>query len=316
MFREKISMSEAKPAGVYVAAITPFDDKLRPDAGAYIAYCRWLLANGCDGLAPFGTTGEGPSLAIAQKLELVQALIEAGLDPQRMIPGTGAVALADAVTLTAGMTKLGVAGSLALPPFYYKNPTEDGLFAFYAALIERVGDARLRLYLYHFPQMSAVPITLALVERLLKAYPGVVVGLKDSSGDWTNSETLLKTFPGFRVFSGSEQFLLPNLRLGGPGCISATVNLTAPLAAPIYANWESPDAEALQEGLSQARLTLQRYPLIPALKEVAAYATGNRAWLNMIPPTAPLPRDRASELIAALQALPQVAPLLRRREAA
>lgn len=302
--------------GVYAASITPFNDKLEPDTAGLIRHCRWLLANGCDGIAPFGTTGEGTSLVVEQKIALLEALVAAGLPPARMIPGTGTAALADAVKLASAAARLDCAGALALPPFYYKNPAEDGLYAFFSEIIQRVGDARLRLYLYHFPQMSTVPIPATLIERLLKAYPGTVAGLKDSSGDWDNTARLLDAFPGFGVFSGSEQFLLPNLRRGGVGCISATVNLTAPLAQAVYAKWREPEAEQLQGGLSEARLALQRFPLVAALKQVAAQATGDRGWLNMLPPLCRLSAAQAAELIASLQKLPQVAPLIARRAAA
>ena len=231
-------MTESQPRGVYAAVLTPFTDALEPDRERFVRHCKWLLANGCDGLAPLGTTGEANSLSVAQRLALIDAAAEGGVPMGQCIIGTGSCALADAVAVTKAAVAAGAGGALLLPPFYYKNPSEDGLFAFFSEVIERVGDRRFKLYLYHFPQLSTVPITLTLVARLKRAYGETIAGLKDSSGDWQVSASFLREFPGFGVFSGSEEFLLPNLRAGGVGCISASTNVTAPLARPVYLAWQ------------------------------------------------------------------------------
>jgi 4-hydroxy-tetrahydrodipicolinate synthase len=229
----------------------------------------------------------------------------------KFIFGSGSCALADAVTVTRAATAAGAGGSLLLPPFYYKNPTEDGLYAFFSEVVERVGDARLRLYLYHIPAVSSVPIPVALVARLKRAYGEIIAGLKDSSGDWQTTATFLKEFPGFGVFSGTEQFLLPNLRAGGVGCISASTNVTAPLARPVYAAWRSREADALQEALTAVRLIFQSYPLQAALKEIVAVITGDAGWRVLLPPNQPLAPTQRSELAARLKALPQMGSVLR-----
>ena len=305
-------MTEASELrGVYAAVLTPFTDALEPNLGAFVAHCRWLLAHGCDGLAPLGTTGEANSLSVAQRLALVEAAAAAGLPMGRFIFGAGSCALADAVAVTKAVVAAGSGGALLLPPFYYKNPTEDGLFAFFSEVVQRVGDRRLRLYLYHFPQLSTVPITPALVARLKRQYGDTIAGLKDSSGDWQTTATFLKEFPGFGVFSGSEQFLLPNLRAGGVGCISASTNVTAPLARPVYAAWQSDAADGLQEGLTAVRLVFQSYPLQAALKEIVAVITGDPSWRVLLPPNHPLaPAERAA-LAARLRDLPQMQPVFR-----
>ena len=166
-------------------------------------------------------------MSTGEKLELLDALTEAGIAAERMMPGTGCCALSDSLALTRKAVELGCAGVLMLPPFYYKGVSDEGLFRSYAEIIERVGDARLRIYLYHIPQVAQVPISLALIERLLKAYPGTIAGVKDSSGDWDNTRAMLERFQpqGFDVFAGSETFLLATLRGGGAGCISATANV-------------------------------------------------------------------------------------------
>jgi len=304
-------MAQSAIRGVYAAVLTPFTESLEPDLDRFVAHGKWLLANGCDGLAPLGTTGEANSLSMAQRLAMIEAAARGGLPMAQCIFGTGSCALADAVALTRAAVEAGGGGALLLPPFYYKNPSEDGLFAFFSEVVQRVGDARLRLYLYHYPQLSAVPITIPLVARLKRAYGDTITGLKDSSGDWQNSAAFLREFPGFGVFSGSEEFLLPNLRAGGVGCISASTNITAPLAHPVYAAWRQGEAEGLQRGLTEVRLIFQAYPLQAALKEVMALITGDARWRVLMPPNRSLaPADRA-ELVHRLNALPQMQPILR-----
>jgi len=296
--------AQAALRGVYAAAVTPFTADLEPDLPAFVAHCRWLLDNGCDGLAPLGTTGEANSMSIDQKLRLLEALALAGLPVERMIVGTGTPALAETVVLTRRARAMGFGGVLVLPPFYYKNPPEDGLFAFFSEVIERAGDENLRLYLYHFPQMSGVPITLSLIRRLRTRYPGIVAGLKDSSGDWSNTAAILAENPGFGVFSGSEQYLADNLRAGGAGTISATVNVTAPHAARVFAGWQSADVAMVQAELTEARLAIQKYPLVGALKAVKAVATGDGSWNRTLPPLRPLPEADARALLESLRDLP------------
>ena len=302
------------PQGVYAAVLTPFDAKLEPDVKAFVAHSRWLLENGCDGLAPLGTTGEANSLSVDQRLKLIEASAEAGLPGDRTIFGTGSCSRADAVRVSRAAVTSGAAGVLLLPPFYYKNVDEDGLFAFFSEVVQRVADPRLRVYLYHFPQQAVIPITLSLVERLKKAYPGdVIAGLKDSSGKWDNTESFIKTFPGFGVFSGSEQFLLQNLRAGSVGCISATTNVTGPLAHKVYQNWNGPEADQLQAELTETRLTLQGYPPIAGLKTVMQRITGAKGWANILPPNTPLSAAQSAELLGKLEKQPQFAPVLDKR---
>lgn len=305
-------MSETALRGVYAAVLTPFTETLKVDTKRFLAHCRWLLANGCDGLAPLGTTGEANSLSVAQRLALIEATGGAGLPLEKFIFGGGSCALADAVQVSRAIVQAGGGGVLLLPPFYYKNPSEDGLYAFFSETIQRVGDRRLKVYLYHIPPMSAVPITLTLVERLLKEYSGSVVGLKDSSGDWNATASFLKQFPGFGVFSGTEQFLLPNLRAGGVGCISASTNVTAPLAQPVYAGWRGAAADGLQETLTQVRLVMQAYPLQAALKEVMAQVSGEAQWRTLLPPNRPLNPAQRAELRQRLEALPQMQPIFKK----
>ena len=290
------------PKGVFAAALTPLDENLAPDHGALVAHCRWLLANGCDGLAVLGTTGEANSFSVTERIALLEALVGAGVPGAALLPGTGCCAIPDTVTLSRAALDLGVAGVVTLPPFYYKGVSEDGLFAAYAEVIERVGDDRLRIYLYHFPRMSGVPLSLGLIERLRKTYPDAIAGIKDSSGDAANMEAMIRNFPGFRVFPGTEKLLLDMLRKGAAGCISATVNVTSPLAAEVYRKWDGPSAESLQGRLAAIRESIEAYPLIPALKAIMERHSGRAGWRHMRPPNMPLSESAKEALFAAIDA--------------
>ena len=289
-------------AGVLPPVLTPFDEDLAPDRAAFAAHCRWLLDQGVDGLAVFGTTSEANSLSCDERMTLLDALVEDGIDPAKLMPGTGCCALPDTVRLTRHALDAGCGGVLLLPPFYYKGVSDDGVFASIAGAIERVGDARLRVYLYHIPPMAGVGFGPGVVGRLIEAYPETVVGLKDSSGDWENTKTLIEAYPGFAVFSGSEIFLLANLRAGGAGCITATGNVNAAAIRRLYSRWRGAGADALQADLAALRETVQAHPMIPALKSTLAAHTGAPGWARVRPPLVPLPAAAASALAAALRA--------------
>ena len=185
--------SAQRIAGVLAPVVTPFKADLSPDRERFIRHCRWLLSQNC-GLAPFGTTSEANSMSTDERISLLDALVAAGIDPSRMMPGTGCCSIVETVALTAHAVKHGCAGVLMLPPFYYKDVSEEGLYRYFSEVVQRVGDARLRIYLYHIPPVAIVGITPRLVERLLKAYPNAIAGMKDSSGDWNNTKTFLDAF--------------------------------------------------------------------------------------------------------------------------
>ncbi len=284
--------------GVFAAALTPLKGALEPDLAATIEHFRWLLANGCDGVAVLGTTGEANSFSVEERLEIIAAVAASDLDPGRLLIGTGCCAFPDTVRLTRAALEAGAGGVLMLPPFYYKRVGDDGLFASYAEVIERLGDDRLAIYVYHFPRMTGLDIGVTLLERLVAAYPRTVVGLKDSSGEWTKTEAACRALPGFGVFAGSEEFLLPTLRAGGAGCISATANVTCRLAGELYRRWHGPEAEAMQRRLTEVRRRLQSYPMVPALKALLAEWQERPGWRLLRPPLVGL--DEAA--VAALEA--------------
>jgi 4-hydroxy-tetrahydrodipicolinate synthase len=290
-------------AGVLSPVVTPFNADFTPDPERFARQCKWLLRNGV-GLAVFGTNSEANSLAVPERMELLETLVAAGVDPARMMPGTGACALTDAVRLTAHAAKLGCAGVLMLPPFYYKGVTDEGLYRSFSEIVQRVGDARLRIYLYHIPPVAQVPISLGLIERLLTDYPGTVVGIKDSSGDWANTKAMLDRFAArdFDIFVGSESFLLANLRGGGTGCISATANVNPAAIAALHRRWQGADAEPMQAGLDRIRAIFQKYPMIAALKQAIAHWSGDDRWCTVRPPLVELAPAQAAALVAELEA--------------
>jgi len=288
-------------AGVLSPVVTPFKADLSPDPERFVGHCRWLLSNHV-GLAVFGTNSEANSLSVGERMNLLERVVESGADPGRMMPGTGACALTDSVRLTAHAVRLGCAGVLMLPPFYYKGVSDDGLYRNFAEIVERVGDSRLRIYLYHIPPVSQVPISLALIERLLRAYPTAIAGVKDSSGDWNNTRAMLERFApqGFDVFAGSESFLLMNMRNGGRGCISATANVNPAAIHALYDRWQDTNADAMQKRLDAIRSIFQKYPMIPALKQAVAHWSGDAEWRRVRPPLVGLSATQSADLIAEL----------------
>ena len=288
--------------GVLSPAVTPFRRDLSPDPERYVRHCKWLLAHGCAGLAVFGTNSEANSLSVDERMLLLETLIQGGVPPSALLPGTGMCALPDSVRLTAHAVRLGCAGVLMLPPFYYKGVSDEGLYRNFAEVIERVGDTRLRLYLYHIPPVAQVPITLNLIERLLKAYPEAVAGVKDSSGDWNNTRAMLDAFgaSGFDVFAGSEVFLLANMRGGGKGCITATGNVNPAAINRVYENWRSPDADALQAAITATRGIVQKFPMMAALKDIIAHFARDPEWTTVRPPLVELAPEQHRSLITQL----------------
>ena len=295
-------MTPQKLGGVWAPAITPFRQDLSPDPERFARHAKWLLANGCSGLAAFGTNSEANSLSVEERITLLEFLVAHGVSPAALMPGTGCCALTDSVRLTVHAVGLGCAGVLMLPPFYYKGVSDEGLFRNFSEVIERVGDTRLRLYLYHIPPVAQVSISIPLIERLLQRYPQTVAGIKDSSGDWNNTKSLLEAFAdtGFAVFAGSEVFLLSNMRQGGVGCISATANVNPAAIHRVFESWRDPDAGAMQEKIAATRAVVQKYPMIPALKAIVARGFADPEWATVRPPLVPLTGSQCESLAAEL----------------
>jgi 4-hydroxy-tetrahydrodipicolinate synthase len=293
----------AKLRGVLSPVLTPFGEDGKPSARRFVRHCRWLLDQGV-GLAVFGTNSEASSLSIAEKMALLDALLDAGVPASRLMPGTGACALPDVVAMTRHAVGAGCAGVLMLPPFYYKGVTDEGLFRGFASVIDAVADSRLRVYLYHIPPVTQVPLSLSLIERLLKAYPTAIAGVKDSSGNWENTDSMLREFQpqGFDVFAGSETFLLQTLRAGGVGCITATGNVNPTAILKLYREWQRPDAQVQQTALDVTRALFQKHPIIAAMKAAIAWKSGDTQWAAVRPPLVQLDATQCARLQTDLEA--------------
>jgi 4-hydroxy-tetrahydrodipicolinate synthase len=293
-------MTELPIKGVFCASVTPVTNDLAPDHAAFVAHCRHLLAEGCDGIALLGTTGEANSFSGSERKALLEAVVAGGIDPERLLPGTGVTAWTETIELTRHALSLGVTRVVMLPPFYYKSISDDGLFASYAEIVERIGDARLRVVLYHIPQFSAVPITFPVIERLRARYPATFIGIKDSSGDFANMSALVERFPGLSVLAGADPLMLPLLRKGGAGCITATSNLVAGDLAFIYRHHADParaaEVEAAQARVVAARTRVSQFAQIASIKTLLARSTDHPMWRNVRPPLLPLTAAEAAQL--------------------
>jgi 4-hydroxy-tetrahydrodipicolinate synthase len=301
----RIEMMETyRIRGVLAPVVTPFDERFNPDGDRLVAHCKWLISQNC-GLAVFGTNSEGNSLSVEEKIGLLDALFAAGIEGTSLMPGTGCCALTDTVRLTKHAVGSGCAGVLMLPPFYYKGVSVEGLYRSYFEVIERVGDPRLRIYLYHIPQVSGVGIPNALIERLLKHHPLMIAGIKDSGGDWEHTKMLLDNFAGmdFDVFVGSESFLLSNMMNGGAGCISATANVNPAAIDKLYRQWNEPDAVRQQAALNEVREILAKHGMIPSLKAVIAHFTHHPDWAVVRPPLDRLTDAQSADIVDRLTAL-------------
>jgi 4-hydroxy-tetrahydrodipicolinate synthase len=328
--------------GVLAPVVTPFKADLAPDSKRFIAHCKWLLSQNC-GLAVFGTNSEANSLSMEERLNLLDELVAAGVDPARMMPGTGCCSIMETVKLTKQAVGNGCAGVLMLPPFYYKDVSEEGLYCYFSEVVQRVGDSRLRIYLYHIPPVAVVGITTGLVERLLAAYPNTIAGMKDSSGDWNNTKTFLDAFAAraagpaptaravrtFDVFVGSESFLLANMRNGGAGTISATANVNPAAIHELYLEYirsqtsdiryqksdiehQTSKMERQQADLDVVRQVFSsgKFPsMIAALKQAIAIYADDPAWRTVRPPLVELTPEQAKTLAAELKAIGFTTPL-------
>ena len=295
--------------GIYAAAISPLTADGALDGPRLASYCQHLMseAGGCDGVAPLGTTGESTSLSFSDRLATPGHLADAGLPADRVIIGTGAPSVADAVELTQAVLAAGFVNVLVLPPYYFKAPSEEGLYAAYSKLIEAVGDDRLRVYLYHFPQMSTVPLPVTLVTRLKAAFGPVIAGLKDSTGDFEVSRAFIEATGGidadFDVFPASEVFLWQGIPLGSAGTISGTTNAFGPLARAALEAPEGPERTAAVARCAAARGIAAKFNNVAAMKQIEAWRSARRGWAEVLPPLEALTDAEKSALKAELSAL-------------
>lgn len=297
-----ISLHPSTLPAVLSPVLTPFKADGSPDAQKLLKQCQWLAANGV-GQAIFGTNSEANSMSATQKMNTLTTLIEGGLNPEHMMPGTGSTSVESTYRMTAHALSHKCAGVLMLPPFYYKDITDDGLFAYFSEVIQKVGDAGLQIYIYNIPPVTKINLSLALLERLHKEYSKTVVGIKDSSGDWEYTESVIKLLApsGFRVYAGSETFLMRTLRAGGVGCISATANVNPKAIADLATHWRESDADQRQDALDQVRSVFAQYQMIAGMKTAVAHYSKDAEWLRVRPPLLQLSADQQAKLLSELQ---------------
>jgi 4-hydroxy-tetrahydrodipicolinate synthase len=298
-------MDTSAVRGLWCATLTPLDAQGNPDIGRLAGHVRDLLVNGVEGVAPFGTTGEFPSFSTAERMRGLEALLVAGIAAARIVPGTGAAALTDAVALTRHAVQSGTPRCLIVPPFFFKSVSDDAVFAYYARLIDAVGEPSLRVYLYHIPQFSGVPIAPDVVARLAKAYPAVIAGVKDSSGDYRNTQALLAHAPQLSILVGHEPHLPQLLRDGGAGTICGVANV---FPAMISALLSPVVAQADEARVAAFLKILFDYPFLAAFKAIRAAQTGDAGWNSLRLPWQPLEDARRSTLLAALAEAGLLAP--------
>lgn len=292
-------MSNHQPLrGVFAPILTAFENDGSLALDAYVRHAGELLRSGCTGLVPFGTTGEALSVATEERIAGMKALVESGIDPARLIPGTGLTNLPDTLRLTRAAAELGCRGALVLPPFFYKSVAEDGLHAYFARLAESVDTEDFGIYLYHIPQVSGVGFPVGLVRRLHAGFPSRIVGIKDSSGDWSNTRELIG-IEGFHAYPGNEMRLLDALEAGAPGCITATANLNARQIDGVIRCFDAGDIDGARERMDIVRgyrEIWKEYAPIPGMKFLLAESTGDQRWRHVRPPLLPMSNDAGRNL--------------------
>jgi 4-hydroxy-tetrahydrodipicolinate synthase len=271
------------------------------DLLSFQEHCKWLVDQGA-GLAIFGTNSEANSISPHERSQALRALLDAGINPKNIMVGSGTCSIPETVQLTREAVENHCEGALILPPYFYKNISDDGLYDYFARVIDAVGSDELRIYLYHIPQFTGVPITPGVVERLLKSYPKIIAGIKDSSGDWSNTEQFLSRFPGIDIFPSSEALLEKALPLGAAGCISATANVQPKAIASAIGAYGTTAYPQRQRTISAVRKVVQDYPMVGALKRIVAQRTGEKTWAAVRPPLTPLQDEPAGRLMRELAA--------------
>jgi len=284
--------------GLISPILSPFDDNLNFNQEMYNELAKDLLSTGCSGLAPFGTTGEALSVSNDERMQALENLIKSGVSPNKLIPGTGLCNFPDTVKISRHAIELGCKGVMTLPAFYFKDVTDEGLFQYYERLIDEINHPNLKIYLYHIPQVSGVGLSIPLVKKLRSTYPDVIVGIKDSSGVWENTEQLL-SIDGLIVYPGAELPVIDAIKLGGPGCISATANFNPTNIAKVIElshNGKWDQAEEVHKDVKEVRYLFQDYSAIPAQKAMLAIKYKDDRWKNIRPPLVQISEQRSSDL--------------------
>lgn len=294
-------------AGVFCASATPVLEDGTPDHAAFSQHCNALIEEGCDGVALLGTTGEANSFSIAQRMDILEKLVASGFDASRLLPGTSQTNVPDSVTLVRHAVDAGVKACVVLPPFYYKGVSDEGLFRFYAELIEGVGSNDLRVILYHIPPIAQISISLELTARLREAFPGIIVGVKDSSGKLESMQAFANAFEDFSVLAGADPFMLPLLKAGGAGCITSSSNLIGRHLRVVFDNWfdegQADKVEAAQARINAWRDLSNAYVQLPTIKGMLARRRNHAGWTRLRPPLVELTQDELANVWAQMDRL-------------
>ncbi len=291
--------------GVWTPILTPQNAHYSIDKTRYFNHLRWLLNHGVDGIVIFGTNGEATSFSVSERMELLDWVKEEKIPSEKIMVGTGCSALTDTITLGQHAVSRGYYHHLMLPPFYYKSPSQSGLVRYFSEVIQQIGDDRLKIFLYHFPQLSGIHFDVNIVLELMEKFPNQIVGYKDSSGNWDNTIKILNHCPGLTVFPGSEEFLTPVLAAGGAGVISGTANVNPGYIKETYNAFFADEKMAVscQEGITHFRKAVQTYPLIGALKGLMKHHQGDDIWGNIRPPLSGLPPSDLNQLLRSVKSL-------------
>lgn len=291
-----------KMRGVYGAPLMPVDADLNPDIPRYLEHCRWLLAQGCDGLMPLGSTGESHSFTVDERCTVIDALVGSGMDPATMLIGTNALALPDAARLARHAVEAG-AGRICVQPAFYYKPTDDGLYGYYAKLIEMIGDDRTRLMIYDWAPNTGVHFSLEVLGRLYADFPGVITGIKDSDGDAALLAERGRAFPEHELLGGTDVTALAAMRAGGCGIMSSAANIAPGHICGIYRHWQDAEGERLQAEVNAMLAILKSRSYFAALKGFTAARTGESGWARVRPPLKALSEAECQSLKAEIDAV-------------
>jgi 4-hydroxy-tetrahydrodipicolinate synthase len=303
--RPQDHLNQLPASGIWSAALTPLKVDLSIDCAHLARHATFLLNNGCHGIGLFGTTGEANSFSAPERMLALESLLAEGISPDILMVGTGCCALTDTVALSKHAIEHGVTKILALPPFYYKEVADNGLFRSFSEVIDRTASNDLELYLYHFPAVSQTPISANLIAMLCEYYPKIICGIKDSSGDLDHCLKLISRFPELAIFPGNENHLLAALEKGCAGCISATANANSHGIRKIFDSWLDGDSSVYthQDEACAVRKAFGRHALVSALKQHAAWSSGDDSWLRLRPPLTALEESAAKMLRLELDSL-------------
>jgi len=295
-------MDKEKMTGVVTPILTPFNDDLSFAPDLYVRHAIWLLESGIHYVAPFGTTGEALSLTVNERMAALDTLVEGGIDPGVLMPGTGLCNLEDTVTLCRHAVDVGCAAVLTLPPFFYKNASDDGLYTYFVRMIEVINRDNLRVCMYHIPPLAGIGFTPELAGRLARDFPNNIVAYKDSSGDFENTKKVIAAAPDIAVFPGSETFLRPGMENGGAGCISATCNVNPAGIRNVYdvlTDAKEGVLDHVNNEMVTFRKNVEKYAPIAAMKGILAQKRGDNRWRNVRPPLMPASQKDTIDLIKA-----------------